>query len=96
MIDTTMSTVYISESELARGVHAILEKVERGDEVIVERDHRAVAVIKTPGPEGRKFSEVIALLEAHGAGAVLDEDFERDVRDATASWREPWNPPSGE
>jgi hypothetical protein len=88
-----MSTVRITESELARDVHGILEKVRHGAEVVIEEDHRTVAILKAPAG-GRKISEVIAALEASGAGAVLDEDFARDVEDATKSYREPWNPPS--
>ena len=91
-----MSTVRITEAELARDVHAVLEKVQKGVEVIVEQNHRPVAVIKASPPAGRKISEVIAALEASGANAVLDEDFARDVEEAIQSYREPWNPPSGD
>lgn len=56
MIEDRM-TVRITEAELASDIHAVLARVQEGDEVIVEQDHRAVAVIKmpTPGP-GRKLS----------------------------------------
>ena len=86
-----MSTVRITETELARDVHAVLEKVQQGIEVIVEQNHRPVAVIKTPAAPGRKISEVIAALEAN---AILDEDFAQDVKEAIQTYREPWNPPS--
>ncbi len=36
----------MAESELARDVHGVLEKVQQGVEVIVEQNHRPVAVIK--------------------------------------------------
>ena len=62
-----MSTVRITESELARDVHAVLEKVQQGVEIIVEQDHRPVAVIKTPAAPGRKISECIALAKAYEA-----------------------------
>jgi len=89
-----MSTVRITETELARDVHAVLEKVQQGIEVIVEQNHRPVAVIKTPAAPGRKISEVIAALEASGANAILDEDFAQDVKEAIQTYRESWNPPS--
>ena len=89
-----MSTVRITETELARDVHAVLEKVQQGIELIVEQNHRPVAVIKTPAAPGRKISEVIAALEASGANAILDEDFAQDVKEAIQTYREPWNPPS--
>ena len=56
----TMSTVRITESELARDVHAVLEKVRQGVEVIVEQNHLPVAVIRASKPVGRKISECIA------------------------------------
>ena len=89
-----MSTVRITETELARDVHGVLEKVQQGVEVIIEQNHRPVAVIKPSRPAGRKISEVIAALEASGADAVLDEDFARDVKESIQTYREPWNPPS--
>jgi antitoxin (DNA-binding transcriptional repressor) of toxin-antitoxin stability system len=48
-----MATVRITEDELARDIHAVLAKVQEGVEVIVEQDHRPVAVIKTPKGPGR-------------------------------------------
>ncbi len=90
----TMSTVRITESELARDVHAVMEKVQQGVEVIIEHGHQPVAVIKASKPAGRKISEVIAALEASGADATLDEDFARDVKESIQTYREPWNPPS--
>lgn len=90
---TTM-TVRMTEAELARDVHAVLEKVRQGVEVVIEQDDRPVAVLRSPQIGGRKLSEVIAALEARGASAVLDEDFARDVEDGIKSHREPWHPPS--
>jgi antitoxin (DNA-binding transcriptional repressor) of toxin-antitoxin stability system len=89
-----MMTVHVTESELARDVHAVLEKVRQGFEVVIEQDSRPVAVLKAPQIRGRKISEVIAALEASGANAVIDEDFARDVEEGIKTHREPWNPPS--
>ncbi len=72
----------------------MLARVQEGVEIVVEQDHRAVAVIKSPLVKGRKISEVIAALEASGANAVIDEDFARDVEEGIASRSQPWNPPS--
>jgi antitoxin (DNA-binding transcriptional repressor) of toxin-antitoxin stability system len=87
-------TVRITEAELARDIHAVLEKVRQGVEVLVEQDRRPVAVIRAPLIEGRKISEVIAGLEASGANAVIDEDFARDIEEGIKAHREPWNPAS--
>lgn len=91
-----MATVRITEAELARDLHGVLEKVRQGVEVIVEQDHRPVAVIKTPRGPGRTISECIALAKAHeeklGYAPTLDPDFAADVEQIIRD-RRPWNPP---
>ena len=89
-----MAVVHMTEAEVVRDIAAVLAQVRQGVEVVVEQDHRAVAVIKSPVVKGRKISEVIAALEASGANAVIDEDFARDVEEGIKAHREPWNPPS--
>jgi len=92
----SIMTVRMTEAELALDVHAALEKVRQGVEVVIEQGDRPVAVIRPPRAAGRKISEVIAALKARGTHAVLDEDFARDVEDGIKSHREPWHPPSWE
>jgi antitoxin (DNA-binding transcriptional repressor) of toxin-antitoxin stability system len=87
-------TVHMTEAEVARDLHLVLEKVRQGVEIIIEQDSRPVAVIKAPVVKGRNISEVIAELEATGSHAVADEDFARDVEEGIRARREPWNPPS--
>ena len=92
-------TVRITEDELASDIHAILARVREGDEIIVEQDHRPVAVIKLPPPApGRQLSECIALARAHeqelGYAPVPDPDFSKDVQAAIDSRREPFHPPA--
>ncbi len=91
-----MSTVRITETELARDVHAVLEKVQQGVEIIVEQDHRPVAVIRSPKRSGRLISECIALAKARGSKVTLDEGFAKDVEDGIRERSKPWNPPSWE
>ncbi len=91
-----MSTVRITESELARDVHGVLEKVRQGAEVVVEKDHRPVAVIKASKSAGRLSSEVLADLTARNSTAVIDDAFAQDVEEGIRAYREPWNPPSWE
>ena len=62
-----MATLRITEAELAHDVHAVLAKVQEGVEVIVEQDHRAVAVHDTLGVAGR------AARVAHGGAGVLGD-----------------------
>ena len=93
-----MATVHITEAELARDIHAVLVQVQEGIEVIMEQDHRPVALIKTPQSPGRKLSECIALAKAYeaklGYAPVPDADFAGDVQAAIDAHREPLNPPS--
>ncbi len=42
------------------------------ERMVIEQDSLPVAVLKAPQVKGRRISEVIAALEAHGANAVLD------------------------
>jgi hypothetical protein len=92
-------TLRLTEAELARDIHAVLARVrEEGLEVIVEQDHRPVAVIKTPQGPGRKLSECIAIAKAYeenlGYAPVPDSDFAADVQAAIDAHGEPLNPPA--
>ena len=85
--------IHISDIEAANDFESLMAKVQAGNEVIIERDSRPVAVMRplTPGP--RLLSEAIALAEAHGCTATLDEGFSRDLESAVNSHREPLSPP---
>jgi antitoxin (DNA-binding transcriptional repressor) of toxin-antitoxin stability system len=91
-----MATVHITEAELAHDIHAVLAKVQEGVEVIVEQNHRPVAVIRMPEGPGRKISECIALAKAYeeklGYAPAPDADFAKDVQAAIDAHREPMNP----
>jgi antitoxin (DNA-binding transcriptional repressor) of toxin-antitoxin stability system len=89
-----MGILHISEAELARDPYAVLAKVEKGLEVIVERDHRPVATIKTPRRSGRSISACIASARASGSRAILDGGFGKDVEEGIRERSQPWNPPS--
>lgn len=58
-----MATVHMSEAEVARDLHAVLAKVQQGVEIVIEQDHRPIAVIKQPPPVGRMISEILADLK---------------------------------
>ena len=91
-----MGQVHMTEAEVASDLHGVLAKVQQGVEVVVEQDHRPVAVIRSPLPKGRLLSECIALAEARGSGATLDEGFTKDVEEGLSSRSQPWNPPAWE
>jgi len=95
-IIVNMGTLHITEAELARDPYAVLSKVAEGVEVIVERDHRPVAAIRTPGRSGRLISACIASAKASGSKAILDGDFGKDVDEGIRERSQPWKPPSWE
>jgi antitoxin (DNA-binding transcriptional repressor) of toxin-antitoxin stability system len=90
----SMAVVHMTEAEVVKDIAGVLAQVRQGVEVVVEQDHRAIAVIKPSRPAGRMISEVIADLKARGSNAVMDEDFARDIEEGIKAHREPWNPPS--
>jgi antitoxin (DNA-binding transcriptional repressor) of toxin-antitoxin stability system len=91
-----MATVRMNEKEVTANFAGVLEKIRNGVEVIVEQDHRPVAVIRSPLPKGRLLSECIALAEARGTTPVLDQGYMKDVEEGIAERSKPWNPPSWE
>jgi antitoxin (DNA-binding transcriptional repressor) of toxin-antitoxin stability system len=84
----------MSESEVMRDFHAVLAKVQQGVEVVIEQDHRPVAVIRSPMRSGRPISECIASAKASGSKVTLDEGFAKDVEEGIRDRQQPWNPPS--
>jgi len=59
-----MVTIRITEGEFVRDPHAVLAKVRQGTEVVIEDDHKAVAVLRSPATKGRLISDCIALAES--------------------------------
>ena len=92
----SMATIYMSEAELDRDLHAVLAKVRQGVEIVIENDHRPVAVIHAPIGNGRLLSECIALAESRATSAIPDDGFMDDVAEGIAERSKPWNPPSWE
>jgi hypothetical protein len=91
-----MGTLRITEAELARDIHAVLAKVQRGAEVIVEQDHRPVAVLRPLDRSGRLVSDILREARRRNSTVTLDEDFGADMEAIIAGQQQPWNPPSWE
>lgn len=91
-----MATVRITEAELARDAYAVLAKVQEGIEVIVEQDHRPVAVIRTPNRSGRSISAILRDAKERNSTVTLDPSFGEDLEAVIASHQQQWNPPSWE
>jgi antitoxin (DNA-binding transcriptional repressor) of toxin-antitoxin stability system len=94
-----MAALHISEAELARDLHAVLERVRQGGEVVVEQDHQPVAVLRPAEEQPRMLSELIALAgqreKERGYAITLDEDYASDVEQIVRE-RKPWAPRSWE
>ncbi len=88
-----MDRVHMTEAEVASDFAAVLERLKHGAEVVVERDHRPVAVISPVKGPGRPIDECIALAKANeeklGYAPVPDADFAADVQAAIDAHREP-------
>lgn len=84
-----MSTIHLTETQLARDLHDVLDKVRHGTEVIVEENSRPVALIKAPSHVGRSLTECIALAKAEeqkfAQPPVPDLEFAADVRAAVSA-----------
>lgn len=80
-----MGTVRITEAELARDVHAVLAKVRQGLEVVIEQDHRPVAILRPPHRSGRLVSEILREARQRNSTVTLDEDFGNDLEAIIAS-----------
>jgi antitoxin (DNA-binding transcriptional repressor) of toxin-antitoxin stability system len=50
----TVAVVHITEAQLARDVRGVLERIEAGAEIIVERNSRPIAVMKRPAGRAAK------------------------------------------
>ncbi len=63
-----MSLIHISETEAVRDFASVLTHVRAGAEVVIESDHRPIAVLRpSPAQPDRLLSEVIASLEKRGS-----------------------------
>jgi antitoxin (DNA-binding transcriptional repressor) of toxin-antitoxin stability system len=87
-----MAVLHITEAELARDLHAVLEKVRNGAEVVIEQNSHPVAVLRAAERRRRKLSEIVASLSENST-ATLDPDFAADVQEFFDSHREPLNAP---
>ena len=89
-----MVQVHMTEAEVTKDFGAVLEKLQQGAEIVVEQDHKPVAIIRPPKPSGRPILECIASARASGSRATPDDGFAADVEEGIRNRQQPWNPPS--
>jgi len=87
-----MAVLHISEAELARDIASLLDRVQSGAEVVIERNARPVAVLRAAEPRRRRLSEIMAALP-EDSSATIDPDFAADVQTFIDNHREPLHPP---
>jgi antitoxin (DNA-binding transcriptional repressor) of toxin-antitoxin stability system len=94
-----MPRIHISEAEAAHDFAAVMSRVRKGAEVVIENGALPVAVIRAAFPPGRSISECIELARQHeeqtGEAPVLDADFASDVEQIIRNSK-PWYPPAWE
>jgi prevent-host-death family protein len=91
--------IRVSEEEAANKLASLLDCVNAGAEVVIERNSRPVAVVRSPeAPHGRLLSESIALAKAHakalGYEPEMDADFAADFGEIINAHRKPLSPPA--
>ncbi len=89
-----MATVHMSDTEVTNNFASVLEQIRNGIEVVVEQDHRPVALIRAPERSVRSVSECIASAKASDSRVTLDKEFARDVEEGVRERQQAWNPPS--
>ncbi len=75
-----MAVLHMTEAELAQNLALVLDHVQSGTEVIIERNDRPVAVLRPTQPSWRKLSEIMTALPESSA-ATLDADFVAEVQE---------------
>src|SRR5882762_5492011 len=87
-----LAVLHITETELARDITSLLDRVQSGAEIVIERNAKPIAVLRAAEPRRRKLSEIAASLPEHST-ATLDPDFATDVEEFIRNHREPLNAP---
>ena len=87
-----MAQVHLTEAELARDIASVLDRVQSGTEIVIERNAQPVAVLRPAQPNRRKLSEIVASLSEQST-ATIDPDFASDVQTFIDRHREPLRQP---
>lgn len=90
-----MATLHMTEAEVARDLHAVLEEVQRGAEVVIQEGYRPIAVLRPPQPAGRSIDEIVRDAEDRNLEVTLDDEFGNDLEQIIATHRQQtWTPSS--
>lgn len=86
--------IHVSDAEAAHDFPSLLARVRAGAEIVIERNAKAVAIIRPAEPPVRLLSESLGLAKERGCHATLDGEFGRDLETIISSRRESLNPPA--
>jgi hypothetical protein len=76
-----MSVIHIPEAEAAKDIGSVLERVGRGEEIVIDRAAASVRLLPESKFTPRTLKEMIAILESlPGQRGVVDADFAADAR----------------
>lgn len=92
-----MGTVHISETEFVRDPRGALDRVKRGQEVVVEDDEHRRFILSREVRHRSIFEAIVIAksLEAiHGGPIRPDPGFAKDVEEFIAAHPEPLDPPA--
>jgi antitoxin (DNA-binding transcriptional repressor) of toxin-antitoxin stability system len=93
-----MAQVHMSEGEVTKDFGAVLDTIRQGAEVVVERNHEPVAIIRAAQGPGVPIDAAIELARAYeerlGVSPTPDEDFATDVQAVVDAHRQPLSPPA--
>lgn len=82
----------MSEAELARDIASVLDRVQAGTEIVIERNAQPVAVLRSAQLKRRRLAEIAAALSEQST-ATIDPDFAADVQTFIDRHSEPLHPP---
>lgn len=82
-----MTSIHMTEAEFTSDLAAAMRKVELGMEILIEGEHRTLAILTPPKPFTRSIEDAMALMSDNCPG--VDPDFEKDVRAVVESHPEP-------
>jgi hypothetical protein len=84
-----MAVLHMKEAELFRNIASVMDRVESGEEIIIERNAKRWQCCGQPNRAGANCPK----LWPENSAATLNAGFAADVRSFIDSHREPLNPP---
>lgn len=82
--------IRVSETEAVSEFRSLMARVRAGAEVVIERDAKGVAAVRSIASDVRPLSKSLRLAVERGSNATLDGDFGRDLDAVISSHHEPF------